>query len=46
MESPTLQCVDEDDVALNMDGWDLDGNSEDELSDEGESEEEEGFDFS
>jgi len=46
MESPTLQRVDEDDVALDMDGWDLDGNSEDELSDEGESEEEEGFDFS
>lgn len=45
-ESPTLQCVDEDDVALDMDGWDLDGNSDEELSDEGESEEEEGFDFS
>ena len=46
MESPTLQCVDEDDVALDMDGWDLDGNdSEAELSEEGESEEE-GFDFS
>jgi hypothetical protein len=45
MESPTLQCVDEEDVALDMDGWDLDGNSMDELSDEGESEEEEGFDF-
>ena len=42
--------MDEDDVAmtvaLDMDGWDLDGlNSEDELSDEGESEEEEGDDF-
>jgi hypothetical protein len=47
MESPTLQCVDEDDVALDMDGWDdLDGNSDEELSDEGESEEEEEFDFS
>jgi hypothetical protein len=46
MESPTLQCVDEDDVALDMDGWDLDGNSEEELSDEGESEEEEEFDSS
>ena len=46
MESPTLQRVDEDDVALDMDGWDLDGlSSEDELSDEGESEEEEGDDF-
>jgi hypothetical protein len=46
MESPTLQCMDEDDVALDMDGWDLDGNSDEELSDEGESEEEEGFEFS
>ena len=46
MESPTLQRVDEDDVALDMDGWDLDGNSEDELSDEGEREAEEGFEFS
>jgi len=46
MESPTLQCTDEDDVALDMDGWDLDGNSDEELSDEDESEEEEGFDFS
>ena len=44
-ESPTLQCVDEDDVALDMDGWDLDGNSDEELSDKGESEEEEGCDF-
>ena len=46
MESLTQQCVDEDDVALDMDGWDLDRNSEDELSDKGESEEEEEFDFS
>ena len=49
IESPTLQHVDEeDDVAfkLDMDGWDLDGNSEDDLSDEGKSEVEEGFDFS
>ena len=46
MESLTLQCVDEDDVALDMDGWDLDGNSDNDLSDEGKSEEEEGFDFS
>jgi hypothetical protein len=38
MVSPTLQCVDKDDVALDMDGWDLDGNSEEELSDEDESE--------
>ena len=47
MESPTLQRVDEEDVALDMDGWDLDGNSEDEFSDEGEGESdvEEGFDF-
>ena len=45
IESPTLQRVDEEDVALDMDGWDLDGNSEDEFSDEGESEVEEGFDF-
>ena len=46
MESPTLQCVDENDVSLDMDGWDLDGKSEEELSDKGESEEEQGFDFS
>ena len=45
MESSTLQRVDEEDVAWDMDGWELDGNSEDELSDEGESEEEEGFNF-
>ena len=45
IESPTLQRVDEEDVALDMDGWDLDGNSEDEFSDESESEVEEGFDF-
>ena len=38
--------MDEGDVALDMDGWDLDRNSDEELSDEGESEEEEGFDFS
>ena len=37
--------MDEDDVALDMDGWDLDGNSDEELSDKGESEEEEGCDF-
>jgi hypothetical protein len=41
--SPTLQREDEDDVALDMDGWDIDS---EEHSDEGESEEEEGFDFS
>jgi hypothetical protein len=37
-ESPTLQRIDEGDVALDMDGWDLDGNhdSEDEISDDGE----------
>jgi hypothetical protein len=37
--------VDEDDVVLDMDGWDLDVNSEGEFSDEGESEEDEGFDM-
>ena len=31
-------------MTLDIDGWDLDGNSEDELSDEDENEE--GFDFS
>ena len=31
--------------AEDMDGWDLDGNSDEELSDEGKSEEEEGCDF-
>jgi len=46
MESPTLQCMDENDIALDMDGWDLDRNSDEELSDEDKSEEEEGFDFS
>ena len=43
MDSPTLQHVNEDDYACwtanldldIMDGWDLDVNSEDELSDEG-----------
>ncbi|PPQ92857.1 hypothetical protein CVT25_004345 [Psilocybe cyanescens] len=39
MESPTLQRVDEEDVALDMDGWDLDEvGSEDEISDESEEE--------
>ena len=46
--SPTLRCLDEDVVDLDMDGWDLDGDLEDDHSDEGESEEEEekGFEFS
>jgi hypothetical protein len=30
--SPTLECVDEDDVALDMDGWELHPESEDEMS--------------
>jgi hypothetical protein len=39
MESPTLPRVDEGDVALDMDGWDLDEISEEEISDESENEE-------
>ena len=48
MESPTLQRVDEDDVALDMDGWDLYGNSDEPSDDEDGSEvdDSEGFDFS
>ena len=48
MESPTLQRVDEDDVALDMDGWDLYGNSDEPSDEEGESDvdDSEGFDFS
>jgi len=29
MESPTLECVNEDDVGLNMEGWELEPESED-----------------
>ena len=48
MESPTLQRVDEDDVALDMDGWDLYGNSDEPSDDEDGSEvdDSKGFDFS
>ena len=37
--SPTLERVDEDDVALDMDEWVLDGESDEEISDDSEEEE-------
>jgi hypothetical protein len=40
MESPTLECVDEEDVALDMDGWELNPGSDSE-----DSESEEVLDF-
>jgi len=41
IESPTLECVGEEDVALDMDGWELDlgSDTEEEMSEESEGEE-------